>query len=792
MADEIELREKLGIPKDAEKIILFSESAHWDPDWLLTSNEYYKLLVERNLKKAVRELQKEQDRIYSVECMFFVKMFYERSGVDKDLIVELLNKGRLRIMGTGVTTPDTILPKTDFLIKDYVLGKEWLKQIGVESDPRIAYFPDSFGHSPELPTIMNHLGIRAAGICRIDGMYFFGCETEPKSKFPRPNSSADLLFNKEKSQDFVWVSSSGQKLLTHWVAYGYGHGELLAHIGFTRVCGVPLAFYYPKLSLIKKRIDKYVKQLSQASRTPYLYCPIGFDFSAPITNLSKLLKAYNEAFYDVTGIWALNAGLDDYFDLISCYRDKLPELTLDPNPYFTGFYTSRRTLKEKTFLLYEDIETMELKRAQNKSTGLTDELRSAYWTSVSMNHHDCITGTSPDRVVKREQLKWIRKSDKKVKDVLSQYPADTRPKLELKTLTKARKQEESISFGDFKIDIKDGNSPLSGITFGEKAVIKHPGITINSYEDHGGLWRMGFEYKYSRFRLIESSQKVALNNEIDIDTKSLLIRNSFVLDDMPVGSKIHITDINEAVLSIRLNFKLLLKPRRSVSLRLPLEYIDKEIEMQMPGGFVKRPISNTFREPYWPFNTIARIPTQGSLVLGIIAPIPGSLAVKEENGNYYVELLMARNAIKEKFLNVIPTLAFPARGHDPGPHEIEYILLIGDREKLDMQKLKEIGDQYERQRIWLRTGYDKDFSSLFEIERSDLFIDAVYPSHNSKAIVLRIYSFSESSRMVRVLFDFTKCEKVNGYEETLSDVKSEGIQATLELNRGYNSFKFSI
>ena len=42
---------------------------------------------------------------------------------------------------------------------------------------------------------------------------------------------------------------------------------------------------------------------------------------------------------------AVLASLSDYLDLVDCHRGTLPRLTLDPNPYWMGFYASRPGLK---------------------------------------------------------------------------------------------------------------------------------------------------------------------------------------------------------------------------------------------------------------------------------------------------------------------------------------------------------------------------------------------------------------------------------------------------------------
>jgi hypothetical protein len=76
----------LGIPDEAAQVLVLTESTHWDPDWLLTSEEYYRLRVRRTLDRAIDELLADPRRVYSLECVFFVRMYWERNPDRHDTI----------------------------------------------------------------------------------------------------------------------------------------------------------------------------------------------------------------------------------------------------------------------------------------------------------------------------------------------------------------------------------------------------------------------------------------------------------------------------------------------------------------------------------------------------------------------------------------------------------------------------------------------------------------------------------------------------------------------------------
>ena len=186
-----------------------------------------------------------------------------------------------------------------------------------------------------------------AAITRIDGMYFVGSDYRRKSAFPLPGSSAELLTREFRTADFVWRGPDGSQVLCHWNAFTYFQGDLLAHIGLVRWMDRVYGFPWRTESHVARRIEGYLRDLTPLARTPYLYCPIGGDFNGPIADLWGLLDRYNRTRFPATGVWALNAGLDDYLALVSCHQSTLPVLGLDPNPYWMGFYASRPEAKRR-------------------------------------------------------------------------------------------------------------------------------------------------------------------------------------------------------------------------------------------------------------------------------------------------------------------------------------------------------------------------------------------------------------------------------------------------------------
>jgi hypothetical protein len=687
---EAALRCKLGIPVDAERVLIFTETSHWDPDWMLKAKEYFEIRVGPHLEQAVRELQKDERRVYSVECAFFLRMFLESRPSKRDAVVELVNQRRMRLMGSAVTTPDTIVPPTEAILRDYLLGQEWMRSLGMSQVPEVAYFPDSFGHSPALPSLLRAAGMNAAGITRIDGMWFVGCELDLPRNFPRPGSSASLLLKEEKTLDFLWQDAASREILAHWNAFTYGQGELLAHRGLTRGLDLPLAIPDRSESNVRSKIERYVTQLAPLARTPYLLCPIGFDFSAPLPGLVELLDRYNERTFPSTGTWCLNAGLDDYFALVSFHRSSLPQLTFDPNPTFSGFYSSRPTLKhEYAQLLRTLLDSEKLvvsPEVRSRAPGLwrkaNQRLRQAWWLAASADHHDFITGTSPDRVLRKEQLSWIRRAQASADSFFKEVSLLVTPPEIQRHPPKPELLEWSTSGssivarnGCFDLVWDSGSSsPLVSL----KALSGEPLLANRSGElvlwtDSGGLWRMGHEYRGGKLAVRETSlvEEVQASQEVD---GVLLVEARGTLGKSSVLWRWWLA---AGLPWLRVAVEAAAPDRQMVTFRFASGEsfgVPEELMMDVTGGVVTRPVRKAYDPTFWLAQSWVEMRREGRLSTVLLGSEP--FAFSSHAGGQH-DVIVARNATAERAYGFLPILAFPAVGHDRAPHRLDLAIGFG-------------------------------------------------------------------------------------------------------------------
>ncbi len=683
--NELQLREKLGIPSDARQIILFSESSHWDPNWLQTSEEYYTNFIQSNLDQAINLLEKTPHRKYSVECVFFLKMYWDRNPQKHEQIRRLMNNGQLWMTSSGVTTADTLLPTEEALMREFLIGQEWLREIGVSQEPETVYFTDSFGCTPFLPTLLNAAGFTRTAFTRIDGMYFAGCDFESAKNFPRVGSSAELLRETLKTQDFIWRDTNGAELLCHWNAFNYGQGDMLAARGITRMYMMPYFINDSSHRNVRNKINQFIKKLSPLAKTPYLFCPIGFDFVAPIDPLINVLDQYNKREYEKTGIWALNATLDDYLDLVNCYREQLPVVeALDPNPYWTGFYSSRPYLKKIAHQAADQLVLAERLAIIQENHEINQTLKELWWKTASSNHHDLITGTSPDRVMEAESYPWLEQVLIETNELNQVNPSQEKELVPVSEKIEWHLEENlfKISNKHYSIEIDPATGSLIRKIADDKVYPLPNSNDLILYADSGGLWRMGHEFKggYLKemhlasqekvsYTIVENEDHLILQRKIKLKGETIQQNLIFYVDSPLVFGQI----IGRA-------------PEKStITLRFyPQQAID-QLRMAQPGGLINRQPQKIYSPTYWPMQDFC-CTLHDDEKTGIVfyTTQPTAAAVLESGA---IELVVLRNAIHETAFGFLGIPANPAKGFEKQTCTFEYAFDITDSTAVDEKKM---------------------------------------------------------------------------------------------------------
>ena len=401
---ERDARRRLGIPDEARRVVFLGQTSHLDPGWLATTQEYFDEHVADIFTQALDAADADASFTAFYSEVAFLRMFYEQRPQERERLAQHTAAGALRVVGGGITSPDTLLPTGESLLRDFLAGNRWLRQTwGIGS--RVAWLPDSFGHDPNLPSLLGALGYRAVGFSRLPGrtgMLDYSLHTQPAE----PGSIAGLLED-EGAADFLWQAADGSTILAHWLAWGYFEGDDIDYDDPLDVAYTHIGPYRPDAEFTNAAIERYLLEMGPLSPTPYIYIPVGSDFQRPKPLLPRYAAAWNETEYATSGVWAVAAGFDEFTTLVGFHRDQLKRFRLNPNPYFTGFYGTRPALKQLNRAASYALLAAEALCVLAEQADLVcdQEAIAALWARLALgNHHDFITGTSVDHVYYDEQL----------------------------------------------------------------------------------------------------------------------------------------------------------------------------------------------------------------------------------------------------------------------------------------------------------------------------------------------------------------------------------------------------
>jgi hypothetical protein len=753
-SDEATLRTSLGIPEDAARVLVFSESSHWDTNWLQTSEEYFKNRLEPIFAKILLALERDRQRIYCIESVFFLKLFWERHPERQEQLRTLIEERRLRILSSAFTTPDTLLPHPEAILRDFHLGLEWMRASGLSIVPHTAYFPDNFGHSPHLPSLMRSVGVQAVGVTRIDGMYFIASDFRGKGAFPLKGSTAEILQKELKTLDFVWRDDDGAEVLCHWNAFTYFQGDMLAHAGFVRWNGHVVAVPWRTRGHIARRIDRFVRQLAPLSLTPYSLCPIGMDFNDPILDLRELLDRYNRERYGATGTWAVLAGLDDYLELVGAHRSKLPILAADPNPYWMGFYSSRQELKQRPTRVARSLLLAEaLSALDPPDAALEASLREAWLNLVLMNHHDAVTGTSPDRVCHAEQRGWLDIAEGAASRALSLASAKATVELGGKLAAKRSSGARSGLRWWREGDLIRVESVHYRMTFSEERggcltslwgsgheQLNGVGLDLVAFSDEGGLWRLGHEFRGGLFVEVDRLSRRPARIEVRQTGDALSVVIASQLAGMPFTRTI---TCREGDAFVRVSVAGAIGRRLTVACRCEIAEGPTSLDMDTIGGQIERPHERVHQPTFWPVPSLVSLagPSR-ALHIGFEAPTAVSLSPELD-----LDWIVARNASKERAFRFLPVLAHPIGGTSD-ELQTHHALLFVTPGRVASQEIRQ-----QLELAWLPTelqGLRRVASARVQCDDPAVSIVAMKRADVGSGVILRLASERRSARTVRV------------------------------------------
>ncbi|KAJ9135230.1 hypothetical protein P3X46_032438 [Hevea brasiliensis] len=429
---------------DTEKLKVFvMPHSHNDPGWKLTVDEYYERQSRHILDTIVETLSKDGRRRFIWEEMSYLERWWRDAAEDKrESFTNLLKNGQLEIVGGGWVMNDEANSHFFAIIEQIAEGNMWLNDtIGVV--PKNSWAIDPFGYSATMAYLLRRMGF--------ENMLIQRTHYEVKK---------ELALN--KNLEYIWRQSWDAEETTDifvhmmpFYSYDIPHTcgpepAVCCQFDFARVHG----FYYEmcpwglhpvetSLENVQERaqtlLDQYRKK-STLYRTNTLLVPLGDDFRyISVDEAEAQFRNYQKLFDYINSNPSLNAEvkfgtLEEYFQTVHEEADRInyscpgeagsgqiggfPSLSGDfftysdrQQDYWSGYYVSRPFFKAVDRVLEQTLRATEMMMAlllgycqrvqcEKLATGFGYKLTAARRNLALFQHHDGVTGTAKDHVVR--------------------------------------------------------------------------------------------------------------------------------------------------------------------------------------------------------------------------------------------------------------------------------------------------------------------------------------------------------------------------------------------------------
>jgi len=812
---EAALRARLGVPDSAKQVLVFAQNAHLDIDWQKTFPDYYDSYVADIFGGAQQILLAQPRARYAIAEMAYLRrellVHPERTPTWKVRAA----RGQLRVVGGGMTSPDTLLPSTELLLRDFMYGRAVADSIGAPLTGA-AWLPDSFGHAATVPDLLASLGYSAVFLGRIDGAPTLFEDLSGKRRHALPGSTAARLRDLG-SADFIWRGPGGGRLLAHWQPRGiYCTGDDIDYDEPFQPAGGHLGpFKGDDPGFTDGRIESYRSALAPFARTPYLLVPVGCDFQHPKPRLIEYLDGYNRRH---AGAFAVAASFDDYVQLVLAHAADLPEIEADLTPYFMGFYGSRPGLKRavrdaaRAFLAAEPFAA---------ALGMPQPAPEALAELTLSNHHDFITGTSTDEVLGGEQLPLARRAQAAGEEALAEVaralsaripsaPGAVARVLALNPSSAAQgalaevASSQPLHAGDAQVESGAGSlrigvpdlppfswravdllpgslavaPQVSLVEAGDavvlsnarvRAVIAKAGITslvidgqellagpsllFKDYADDGGLWRLGHEMPGCKLRPLEAP---AAGGALEVKLASPL--SAVVAIRSPQGAREVRLDAGAAALDVAVEAAAPMGVTRNVTFALAEV---GPLFASQPGGVARRQGDLLFAPTFWPAVDFA---LAGST----------ALLLRQATGVRFAGGTLEVMAVRDARSEACDVLG--GSGSDPGVHRIEWRLgrAAGPAEAA------RAAQAFDRPAIVIAVPLPSgagDLPAAQQLVRLDGpgLVSAVKPAERGRGAILRAQLFS--APLTLTLLGPLRGRPLSRSDSTESDIASAGSLA---------------
>lgn len=250
--------------------------SHWDREWYFTTSDSL-VLLDQVLTDVIKTLEKNKSLSFCLDGQVSIIDDYLSVRPDNlSRMVTLVNHNQLEV-GPWYTQTDTFYVSGESIVNNLYYGIHRCQQL-FGTYMKVAYLPDTFGFSHDLPMIVSGFGIHHAIIWR--GVDFQKNRIEP---------------------NFVWSHLSGDKVKTTVLHGGYG--------AFKKANSSPV--------FMKKQLKPLLSNIAEMTAQDHILMPVGNDQ----LNINHLIQTHLSNYGD-------HFVLSRYQDFFDCFEaTKAPEFS---------------------------------------------------------------------------------------------------------------------------------------------------------------------------------------------------------------------------------------------------------------------------------------------------------------------------------------------------------------------------------------------------------------------------------------------------------------------------------
>ncbi|RWS09023.1 alpha-mannosidase 2-like protein [Dinothrombium tinctorium] len=434
----------------SEKLKVFVvPHSHNDPGWIKTFDQYFQTQTRHILNNMLKKLSENAKASFIWAEVSYFALWWEtlKSEDQREMVKTLLDNGQLEFVNGGWVMNDEANTHYFAIISQMVEGHQWLKH-NLDYKPRHGWSIDPFGMSSTMAFLLKRMGLTAMVVQRVH------------YSIKKYLAQRQLL---EFDWKQFWEIKDTKQIICHiepFFSYDIPHTcgpdpKVCCQFDFKRLPPNRLSCPWkapPQVITdknLKERaqllVDQYKKK-SMLFRSNSLLVPLGDDFRYDkLAEWDMQFKNYQKLFDYLNSHPEYNVEikfgtLADYFNsLLSSIPPKnFASLVGDfftyadrDDHYWSGYYTSRPFYKRFDRVLESYLRGTEiiysLASIVNGGKSLLLENLSIPLTYARQNlalfqHHDAITGTAKDHVVKDyagRMLQSIKNTQKVISELTS-------------------------------------------------------------------------------------------------------------------------------------------------------------------------------------------------------------------------------------------------------------------------------------------------------------------------------------------------------------------------------------